>query len=250
MAVLPYKDSSQNKKRQVAQMFDNIAHRYDFLNHLLSFHIDKIWRKNAVRKLQALSPQFILDVATGTGDFALAALRLHPQQITGVDISEGMLGIAKAKIARKQLSHQIGFELADSENLPFPDQQFDAVTVGFGVRNFESLEKGLQEIFRVLRNGGQLVVLEFSKPQKAPFRQIYHFYFRRILPLIGRMISKDPSAYTYLPDSVDAFPDGHNFLHILRQIGFTDCRNYPQTFGIATIYTGIRPAQQNREATQ
>ena len=241
MAALPDKHSVQSKKAQVEEMFDKISPKYDLLNHLLSFHIDKIWRKRAIESLRSRNPEKILDVATGTGDFALAAMRLKNAMVTGVDISEGMLEIGQSKIEKKGLSGRIQMQKADSENLPFGDHLFDAVTVGFGVRNFENLGKGLAEIFRVLRPGGVLAVLEFSKPRKAPFRQLYYFYFSHVLPLLGRFISKHSSAYSYLPESVKEFPDGNDFTVILENTGFVNPEFFPLTFGIATLYLAIKP---------
>lgn len=238
MTVLPYKQEEAGKKAQVARMFDNISHRYDFLNHFLSLGIDKGWRKRAINLLKPLHPKHILDVATGTGDFAFEALTLNPDQITGIDISDGMLEMGRKKIQARNLSNKIVLESGDSENLHFKENKFDAVTVGFGVRNFENLEKGLQEILRVLKPGGMLVVLEFSRPRKFPYRQIYSFYFKTILPKIGSLISRDKSAYTYLPESVEAFPDGMDFENILKQTGFKNTTCEPLTFGISSIYTG------------
>lgn len=237
MAVVPYKEENAGKKEQMAKMFNNISHRYDFLNHFLSLGIDKLWRKTAIGFLKPLYPQFILDVATGTGDFAIQALNLNPQKITGIDISEGMLSIGRKKIQKLKLSHRIELLKGDSENLQFADDTFDAVTVGFGVRNFEDLEKGLSEIWRVLKPGAMLVVLEFSRPRRFPMRQLYNFYFKNILPGLGRLISKDKSAYTYLPESVEAFPDGMDFENILNKVGFKETACKPLTFGISSIYT-------------
>lgn len=236
MAATPYKQPGTSKKHQVEEMFDRISYRYDLLNHLLSANIDKIWRRHAIRRLRSFHPQIILDVATGTGDFALAAARLRPEKITGIDLSEGMLAIGREKIKKKGLTGMIELRKADSEDLPFDDHSFDAVTVGFGVRNFEDTAKGLAEIFRVLRPGGVLIVLEFSKPRNRLFRWLYFFYFSRILPLLGRIVSKDHRAYTYLPESVREFPDGKAFLTLLGDAGFNACQQFPQTFGIATIY--------------
>ena len=219
-------------------MFNNISQRYDFLNHLLSLGIDKGWRKKAINYLRPHNPKYILDVATGTGDFAIQALQLNPEKVIGVDISKGMLEIGRQKINKKNLTSKVELQEGDSENLRFPENKFDAVTVGFGVRNFENLEKGLQEIYRVLKPGATLVVLEFSRPRKFPFRQIYNFYFKTILPKLGRMISKDRSAYTYLPESVEAFPDGMDFINILNKVGFKKTACKPLTFGISSIYTG------------
>ena len=241
MAALPYKQSKQSKKGQVEEMFDNISHRYDFLNHVLSLNIDKIWRRKTIKKLRPYQPENILDIATGTGDFAIAALKLGNVKVTGIDISEGMLNVGREKIKAKKLEDKIQFQKADSENLPFDDGTFDAAIVGFGVRNFENLEKGLSEIKRVLKPGGVFFVLEFSKPVSFPFKQIYMFYFMRILPLIGRMVSKDSRAYTYLPESVNEFPDGERFLTILADVGFVQNECYRQTFGIASIYQAHKP---------
>ena len=239
--VKPYNDTDAAKKEQVADMFDNISGTYDFLNHFMSLGIDVIWRKKAIRALRASNPQRLLDVATGTGDFALEAINLiQPSKVIGVDISEGMLAVAREKIARKNLSDQFEVVLADSENLPFADDAFDAVTVAFGVRNFENLEKGLADIYRVLKPGGKAVVLEFSKPKRFPVKQLYHFYFNRITPLIGRVFSKDHRAYTYLPESVAQFPDGKQFTDILQRVGFHTAIARPQTFGICTIYIATK----------
>jgi len=198
--------------------------------------VDKIWRKTAIRFLKPVNPRTILDVATGTGDFAIQSLVLDPEKVTGIDISEGMLKIGREKVERLNLSPKIELLKGDSENLEFSDNSFDAVTVGFGVRNFEDLEKGLSEILRVLKPGATLVVLEFSRPRKFPMRQLYNFYFKNILPGLGRLRSKDKSAYTYLPESVEAFPDGIDFENILKKVGFkeTSCRTL--TFGISSIY--------------
>jgi demethylmenaquinone methyltransferase / 2-methoxy-6-polyprenyl-1,4-benzoquinol methylase len=236
MAATPYKQPGTSKKDQVEEMFDRISSRYDLLNHLLSANIDKIWRRRAIRRLRPFRPQTILDVATGTGDFALAAAKLIPGKITGIDLSEGMLTIGREKIKKKGLTHMIELRKADSEDLPFDDQSFDAVIVGFGVRNFEDTGKGLAEIFRVLRKGGVLIVLEFSIPRNRLFRWLYFFYFSRILPLLGRIVSKHHRAYTYLPESVREFPDGIAFVSLLGDAGFDACGEFPQTFGIATIY--------------
>jgi demethylmenaquinone methyltransferase / 2-methoxy-6-polyprenyl-1,4-benzoquinol methylase len=237
MAVLPYKEDQSGKKQQVARMFDNISRRYDFLNHLLSLGIDKGWRRKAIDLLKPLKPAIMLDVATGTGDFAIQALQLQPQKVIGVDISAGMLEVGRKKIDRLGLGHLIELQQGDSENLGFEENKFDAVTVAFGVRNFENLEMGLREILRVMKPGAMLVVLEFSRPGGFPFRQIYNFYFKFILPKIGRLISKDRSAYTYLPASVEAFPDGVAFDNILRTVGFKETACKSLTFGISSIYT-------------
>jgi demethylmenaquinone methyltransferase/2-methoxy-6-polyprenyl-1,4-benzoquinol methylase len=238
MTVLPYKEEQSGKKAQVARMFDSISHKYDFLNHFLSLGIDRGWRKQAIKLLKPLRPKYLLDVATGTGDFALQALSLNPDMVIGVDISEGMLEMGRKKIASRNLSAKVQLQQGDSENLHFEENKFDAVTVGFGVRNFENLEKGLGEILRVMKPGAMLVILEFSKPRRFPFRQLYNFYFKGILPKIGRLVSKDKSAYTYLPESVEAFPDGTDFENILKKVGFKNTTCKPLTFGISSIYTG------------
>lgn len=230
--------AGMNKKQRVMLMFDHIARYYDFLNHFLSLNMDKTWRKKAINELMADNPKIILDVATGTADLAIEAVRLDPDKIIGIDISEQMLQLAKEKIDRKQLSQKIEIQKGDSENLPFVDNTFDAVTVAFGVRNFEDLEKGLSEMFRVLKKGGRAVILEFSRPDKFPFKQLFSFYFNNILPFVGKTISKDKGAYRYLPDSVKNFPDGMDFLNILKKTGFTFTEKKPLSFGICTIYTG------------
>jgi demethylmenaquinone methyltransferase / 2-methoxy-6-polyprenyl-1,4-benzoquinol methylase len=239
--VVPYKEKQLGKKEQVAQMFDNISPKYDFLNHFLSLGIDILWRKKAIKMLQHIQPQYLLDVATGTGDFAIEALKLHPEKVIGVDISEGMLAVGKEKIQKKNLQDKITLQKGDSENLDFQDNYFDIVIVSFGVRNFENLEKGLANIYRVLKPQGTLLVLEFSKPQAFPFKQMYNLYFKNILPLVGKMISKDKSAYTYLPESVQAFPDGQRFMEVLNKIGFKEAICKSLTFGISSIYTGKKP---------
>ena len=241
--VNPYKDLDKGKKDQVALMFNNIAHKYDFLNHFLSLGIDRIWRSRAIRELKSCNPQRILDIATGTGDFAIAATRLKPDEIYGIDISTEMLNVGKTKIQKKGLQNQIHLQEGDSENIQFNDNFFDAITVAFGVRNFENLAKGLSEMFRVVRPGGKVVILEFSQPEHFPVRQIYNLYFNRILPLWGRMVSKDQSAYTYLPESVNAFVYGDDFLEIYNSCGFVQTKQIKLSFGIASIYVGIKPEQ-------
>ena len=217
-------------------MFDNIAPKYDFLNHFLSLGIDKLWRKKAIRILSGYQTDYILDVATGTGDFAVAAAKLKPRKIIGFDLSEQMLSVGREKVIRLGLNNLIEFIKGDSEDMPFTIGQFDAITVAFGVRNFENLENGLKEFFRVLKSEGVAVILEFSKPRYFPMKQFYLFYFFRILPFIGRLVSKDRSAYSYLPASVMAFPDDQKFISVLQNVGFTNCRQVRLTFGIATIY--------------
>ena len=240
MNVLPYKDKNTSKKEQIAAMFNSISGKYDFLNHFLSLGIDILWRKRAVRLLKKHQPKLILDIATGTGDFAIEALSLNPEKIIGVDISEGMLSVGREKLIKKNLTDKIELISGDSEFLPFEDNLFDAVIVSFGVRNFENLEKGLSDMLRVLKPGGKVVILEFSKPKSFPFKQIYQFYFQWILPKIGKLISKNHAAYTYLPDSVEAFPDGDDFLNILKKIGFQKNQCTPLTLGISSIYSGSK----------
>lgn len=218
-------------------MFDNIAPWYDFLNHFLSLGIDITWRRQAIRTLKNLQPKLILDVATGTADLAIEAERqLSPDKIIGIDIANEMLEIGRQKLKKCQLTQKIELFLGDSENLSFPDNTFDAVTVAFGVRNFENLGKGLQEMHRVTRPGGMVVILEFSKPTLFPFKQLYNFYFRNLLPVIGRITSKDPKAYRYLYESVQAFPDGKDFVNVLEKTGFQSATYKPLTLGICTLY--------------
>ena len=227
------------KREQVELMFNNISPKYDLLNKVLSLGIDKIWRKKSLNLLKKNQPKVILDVATGTADLAIeAAGRLKPTSIIGIDIAEEMLQIGREKIRTKKLDQIITLQKGDSEKINFPDNTFDAVIVSFGVRNFEHLEIGLGEIYRVLKPGGNIMVLEFSKPQKAPFKQVYQFYFKNILPVIGKLVSKDTAAYTYLPDSVNAFPDGKAFCSILEKLGFGIEHYKPFTFGVCTAYVG------------
>ena len=237
--VKPY-NTDKSKKEEVAQMFNNISARYDFLNHFLSLGIDHIWRRKAVNTLREIQPKRILDLATGTGDFAIALLKLNPTQIIGMDISSGMLDVGKNKMKAKQVSHIIDMQLGDSENMPFEDGYFDAITVGFGVRNYEHLEKGLTEMLRVTRNGGKIVILEFSKPKRFPIKQAFGFYSRFIIPFFGKRISKDEKAYAYLPESVAAFPEGKAFADILSKLGYKQVDATLVSGGIATIYTGIK----------
>lgn len=230
--------SGEGKKEKVRNMFNNISGHYDFLNHFLSFGIDILWRKKMIRKMGKFKPLNILDVATGTGDLAIEALKLKPEKITGLDISEGMLEVGRKKLKKRGLDTLIDLQLGDSENMPFKDASFDASIVAFGVRNFETLDKGLAEMHRTLKKDGRIWVLEFSKPKNFPIKQLYNFYFKNILPLIGRIVSKDQSAYTYLPDSVQEFPSGKNFLEHLKSVGFSELKIFPLSFGIATIYHG------------
>ena len=239
--ITPYQDENIAKKEQVADMFNNISKTYDFLNHFLSLGIDIIWRKQAINELKQDQPKHILDVATGTGDFAFEALKiLKPEKITCVDISQGMLSIAQQKITKRGLGSHFEVKLGDSEKLPFTDNEFDAVTVAYGVRNFENLEKGLADILRVLRADGKAVVLEFSKPKGFPIKQLYSFYFNYITPGIGKLFSKDARAYSYLPESVAAFPDGAAFVGMMDKVGFKHTKCRPLAFGICSIYTGVK----------
>ena len=240
MNVLPYKNRASTKKEQVAEMFDNISGKYDFLNHTLSLGIDRIWRKKAIALLEEDKPKLILDIATGTGDLAIACLSLNPDKVIGVDISKGMLDVGKEKIKKLKLEDKIEMLLGDSEGLEFEENKFDVVIVAFGVRNFENIEDGLADMFRVLKASGKVVILEFSRPRAFPLKQFYNFYFRWILPKIGKFVSKDQAAYTYLPESVRAFPDGDNFLNILSKTGFKNTKCKSLTFGISSIYTGIK----------
>jgi demethylmenaquinone methyltransferase/2-methoxy-6-polyprenyl-1,4-benzoquinol methylase len=238
--VKPYGDSNKSKKEEVAQMFDNISAKYDFLNHFLSLGIDKIWRKKAVNMLREINPTKILDIATGTGDFAIQSLSLNPDEVIGVDISEGMLEKGREKMVKRKIDHIISMRSGDSEDLPFEDNYFDALTVGFGVRNFQNLEVGLAEMLRVVRTGGKLIILEFSKPKRFPVKQYYAFHSKYIIPFFGKTISKDASAYTYLPESVAAFPEGKDFEDILVKLGYKNVGAKLVAGGIATIYFGTK----------
>ncbi len=234
--VTPYKNSALGKKEQVTKMFDTISKDYDGLNRVISFGIDIKWRKRVVALLKKEAPETILDIATGTGDLAIALVKTGAQKIVGLDISPGMLAVGKDKIKDKHLDSTIEMVVGDSEKLTFENDSFDAVTVSFGVRNFETLETGLSEILRVLKPKGSLVILETSVPTKTPFKQGYHLYTRYMLPLIGKLFSKDNSAYGYLSESAAVFPHGQTFNNILRKIGFIEVTNSPQTFGVASIY--------------
>jgi demethylmenaquinone methyltransferase/2-methoxy-6-polyprenyl-1,4-benzoquinol methylase len=240
MRVTPYTDSEETKKKQVEQMFDSISGNYDFLNRSLSFGIDVYWRKKLVNQLGGNKPKHMIDIATGTADVALSLLKLKPESIIGIDISEGMLGVGRKKILKRGAEKTIQLERGDSEKLRFVDNRFDAATVAFGVRNFENLEQGLSEINRVLKPGGKLVILEFSRPKNFPIRQLYDFYFRYFCPWWGKLVSKDASAYRYLYDSVSVFPDGTDFLEIAGRCGFKDLKAERVTFGIVSLYTGVK----------
>jgi len=238
LTVKPYSESG-SKKVQIEAMFDNIAPNYDLLNRVLTLGIDTRWRAKAIKELAALKPLTILDVATGTGDFALEAYkRLQPSKIVGIDISHEMLELGRKKISKKSLDDKIEMIKADSEDLPFEEDSFDAVTASFGVRNFENLEKGIKENYRVLKPGGKIVILEFTKPRAFPFKQLFNIYFRYVLPVIGKVKSKDPSAYKYLYESVQAFPDYDEFLKVMKNVGFKSCSWKSLSFGICAIYLG------------
>ncbi len=234
--VNPYKDSDLNKKQQVTHMFDTISKEYDSLNRVISFGIDVKWRKKVVDIVAEHQPHNILDIATGTGDLAISLTKTTAKEIIGLDISEGMLDVGRQKISQKQLDSKIKMVVGDSENLPFEDNTFDAITVAFGVRNFEHLEKGLAEIYRVLKPKGVFVILETSVPTKSLYKTGYSFYTKYILPTIGKVFSKDRVAYAYLSESASKFPYGEALNNILRQIGFNSVKDMPQTFGVATIY--------------
>ncbi len=238
--IKPYKDSELGKKEQVAKMFDNISEDYDGLNRVISLGIDVSWRKKVVKLVGENKPQQILDIATGTGDLALMMYDLNPKKIIGLDISAGMLEVGKQKVAKANLTDKIEMIVGDSENIPFEDNTFDAITVSFGVRNFENLDKGLTEILRVLKPGGKFVVLETSNPTKFPFKQGYKFYTNFILPVIGKIFSKDKVAYSYLSESANYFPFGEAFNNILQKNGFKNAKNLPVTFGVASIYTATK----------
>lgn len=238
--VLPDAGSNLSKKAQVADMFNNIAGKYDFLNHFLSLGIDKGWRKKAIAEVAMMHPKQILDVATGTGDLAIAAAALKPDAIVGVDIAVQMLEEGRKKLVEKKLDTIIQLQEGDSEALQFADNSFDVVMCAYGVRNFEHLELGLKEMNRVLRPGGKVVILEFSHPSQFPVKQFYKFYFRYILPVLGKMFSKHSTAYTYLPESVKAFPEGKAFCEILSKCGFTGMKTRPLTLGVTTLYTAFK----------
>lgn len=238
--IVPDKASKLSKKAQVAGMFDRIAGKYDFLNHFLSLHIDKGWRRKAILEVMAVQPQKILDVATGTGDMAITAVKAGAPFVVGVDISEGMLAIGKKKIESPELKDKIKLQTGDSEDLQFETATFDAVMCAYGVRNFEDLEAGLKEMRRVLRPEGKVVILEFSKPKAFPIKQFYGLYSKYLVPFFGRFFSNDKSAYAYLPESVAAFPEGQHFVSILKKCGFKQAKARPLTFGISTLYTAVK----------
>ena len=238
--VTPYKDSDLGKKEQVAQMFNNISDNYDGLNRMISFGIDVKWRKKVVKLVADCQPKLVLDIATGTGDLAInISKNTSASKIIGLDISEGMLGVGKQKVAKENLDN-VELVLGDSEKIPFEDNTFDAITVAFGIRNFETLEKGLAEILRVLKPKGSFVILETSVPAKTPYKQFYNFHSSKVFPLMGKLFSKEGSAYSYLSESAAKFPHGENLNNILRKVGFIEVANKPQTFGVATIYTATK----------
>lgn len=238
--VNPYKNSALSKKEQVTQMFDTISKEYDGLNRVISFGIDIKWRKKVVDIVKKQQPKTVLDIATGTGDLAIHLAETSAEKIIGLDISPGMLGVGKEKVKAKQLDNRIDMIIGDSEHMPFEDNTFDAITVAFGVRNFETLENGLKDILRVLKPGGTFVILETSVPTKFPFKQGYKMYSKCILPNIGKLFSKDKTAYRYLSESASVFPYGEALNNILRKIGFINVDDKPQTFGVATIYTASK----------
>ncbi|MBA5629420.1 bifunctional demethylmenaquinone methyltransferase/2-methoxy-6-polyprenyl-1,4-benzoquinol methylase UbiE [Moheibacter lacus] len=238
--VKPYSDSDLTKKQQVEQMFDNISGKYDLLNRILSMGIDVSWRKKVVKSVKKENPKTILDIATGTGDLAIAMAKATDAKITGFDLSAGMLEVGRKKVKEQNLENRIEMIQGDAEKMPFADNSFDVITVAFGVRNFENLKKGLDDIYRVLKPGGKFIILEFSQPEAVPMKQLYTFYSRYVLPKIGKKISKDQSAYTYLPDSVKAFPYGDEMKKILKNSNFVEPYDKKLTFGIASIYESLK----------
>ncbi|KIC92810.1 bifunctional demethylmenaquinone methyltransferase/2-methoxy-6-polyprenyl-1,4-benzoquinol methylase UbiE [Flavihumibacter solisilvae] len=244
-SIVPFGDTRRSKKEQVAEMFDQIAFRYDFLNRFLSGGTDIYWRRRAIAELKAVKPKLVLDVATGTGDVALMTMKyLQPEKIIGIDISTGMLELGRKKIAKAMLNDRIELVEGDSETINFPVNTFDAITVAFGVRNFEHLQQGLKEMLRVLKPGGKLVVLEFSRPKQTGFKALYKLYMKLVAPGIGRLISKNKTAYQYLNDSVQAFPEGMKFVNILQECGYTGTYLKTLSLGICTIYCGTKPTEK------
>jgi len=238
--VIPYKNSEQGKKEQVTEMFDNVSSNYDFLNRVLTFGIDISWRKNVVALVKEGKAEKVLDIATGTGDLVIMMAKSGIDDVTGLDISPGMLNIGIQKVKDEGLKAKVDMIIGDSEQLPFDEGTFDAVTVAFGVRNFENLELGLKEILRVLKPNGSLTVLETSQPTSFPVKQGFQFYSKYVIPTVGKLFSKDKSAYDYLPESAAAFPYGEKFNNILLKTGFNSSKVYPQTLGVATIYHAIK----------
>ena len=238
--IKPY-NADEKKSVQVEKMFDNIAPAYDQLNHALSWNIDKSWRRKAINWLEPFHPQHIMDVATGTGDFAIQACQtLHPQELIGTDISEGMMNVGREKVKAAGLDSRISFAKEDCTALTFPDKRFDAITVAFGVRNFEDLDKGLREMHRVLKDNGKLVILELSEPDWFPMKQLYAVYSKIVIPTLGKLLSKDRSAYTYLPQSIKAFPQGEIMTDIIRKAGFNQASFKRLTLGICTLYLATK----------
>ncbi len=238
--ITPY-GNGQEKSRQVETMFDNIAHSYDLLNHRLSFGIDYLWRKTAVRQLVPYKPETILDIATGTGDFAImAAKRLRPRKVVGVDISEGMMRIGVWKVKAAGLDSVISFKKEDCEHMSYADGSFDAITTAFGIRNFQNLDACLKEMCRVLRKGGQLSILELSRPVRFPMKQLFGIYSHSILPLYGKIVSKDDEAYKYLISTIEAFPQGEEMVEIFKKAGFSEAKFKRLTFGVCTCYFAIK----------
>lgn len=238
--VSPYHGQKGTKKEEVASMFDNISKKYDFLNIFLSFGIDRVWRKRVIQALKPVKPADVLDIATGTGDLAFQLAKITSGKVTGADISEGMLAVAREKKKKRHLNCGMEFITGDAENLPFKEHSFDVVTVGFGIRNFQDPLAGLKDMTRVLRKGGSIAVLEFSKPSAFPVKQLYRFYSFHLIPFLGRFFSGDNRAYTYLPESVDAFPEGQGFLNLMKEAGLKDRKQRKLTFGIASLYTGVK----------
>ncbi len=240
-AVLPNQTSSDSKKKQVARMFDEIAGKYDILNRIMSGGIDVKWRKKTIQELQLIQPKTLLDVATGTADIALLANKmLNPQTIIGIDISEGMLNLGNKKIKKLNLENKIQLQIGDSESINFPDNYFDAVTVAYGVRNFENLDKGLKEIYRVLKPGGKLAILEATKPTNKFFNVLSKFYTLKIIPNFSKLLAQNKNAYLYLNNSIQAFPEGKQFLNILNEAGFTQTYLKTLSLGVCTIYCGSK----------
>ena len=239
--VVPYQDEKNDKKIQIRKMFDKISSNYDLLNRIISVGVDVLWRKKVVSLLIPEKPKKVIDIATGTGDLAIELMKTNANEIVGLDISPGMLEISDKKVKNRKFNNRIKMVVGDSEKLSYPDNYFDAATVAFGVRNFENLDKGLSEIYRVLRRGGNLVILETAVPQKFPIRQFYNFYTHKIMPIFGLLLSKDKSAYRYLSNSAAAFPFGTAFNNILIKNGFISVKNLPQTFGVASIYCAKKP---------
>lgn len=239
-SIKPYNIADKTKKEEVAEMFDNISENYDFLNHSLSMGVDVAWRKKTVRQVKESGAKHVLDVATGTGDLAIMMVKSGIKKVDGADLSAGMLEVGRKKVAAQKLTDNITLTQADSEQLPFEAETFDAATISFGIRNFENPVKGMQEIYRTLKPGATLFILEFSKPTSFPFKQFFAFYFRFILPVWGKIISKDDAAYSYLPESINVFPHGKAFTDLMEQAGFNNARQQKLAFGVASLYTAVK----------